>query len=223
MRVSSDLRSSQGWRGARALLLAGLLTSALGGCIESLDDPGASAISTTTPQTDANPGNATLAFSSIDGMPAGFGQHFMQLALAQAKARDIALVDPSTADYLARGYLSAYQDESGPKLAFVWDIFDRQKHRAQRIEDSIPLGNSDADPWTLVNDQALTAAATAGAEDIAEFLATTPQATAPTPAPKPGARPAAAPAVAALDRLAAVPAEPSVAGNNGALAYSEAR
>ncbi len=64
---------------------------------------------------------------------------------------DVALTDSAGARYLARGYISAFLVEGGARLTYVWDIYDRTNHRAQRLNDEIALRGAAADPWSLVD------------------------------------------------------------------------
>ncbi len=157
------------------------------------------------PRIQARPGvspaAATLAVFSVDGPPAVIAQKFDAQLQSAAATRDVVMAEPAKAHYLARGYLNAYPIDGGAAIAVVWDVFDGQKRRLQRVEDAIVLKGSAQDPWGLVDDRAVQALAARSAEDIAAFLTNTPEAMASgavaraTPG---GPFPAAAPPARAL-------------------------
>ena len=90
--------------------------------------------------------------------------------------RDVALTDRGHARYLARGYISAFPVDGGARLTYVWDIYDRTNHRAQRLNDEIALKGAAADPWSLVDAAALSALAARSAGELAAYLSNTPEA-----------------------------------------------
>jgi hypothetical protein len=95
----------------------------------------------------------------------------------EAAARDITLADAKKADYLVRGYVTAYPTEAGTAVSFVYDVFDAKKNRAQRLEDSVIIKSATAgDPWSGVEPTAIASFVTKSADDLAAFLATTPEA-----------------------------------------------
>ncbi len=91
-------------------------------------------------------------------------------------AQDIVMATPDAADYLVRGYLNAVPEGDGTALTYVLDIFDAKKHRTQRVEDQILLKATAADPWSVVDDSALSAVAAKSAAALAAVLTNTPQA-----------------------------------------------
>jgi hypothetical protein len=175
-----------------AALLAGLA-----GCAESV--PGSDAIATAQAPmirpSGFSPRPAALSVSPVEGAPAPLQSQFMALFNADAAQREVALTDSASARYLARGYISAFPVEGGAKLTYVWDIYDRTNHRAQRLNDEIALKGAAADPWSLVDGAALSALASRSARELAAYLSNTPEAMAQT-APAPAA-PQEAPVAAA--------------------------
>ena len=163
---------------AGAFILAGL-AAGLSGCNETV---GALQPDTRAPQPriQARPGvsprGATLAVASVDGPPLAIAQRFDQQLQTAAASRDVVLTDPPTARYLARGYVNAYPVEGGAAIAVVWDVFDGQKRRLQRIEDGVLVKGAAADSWGLVDDKTLAAISGRSAEDLAAFLTNTPEA-----------------------------------------------
>ncbi len=127
-------------------------------------------------QPGVSPAAASVAFISFDGPPAALAARF-QAAMGQALgAADVTTAPSTSAHYLVQGHLSAWPGEKGVALSWVWDVFNAQKARVQRIEDQIELRAAGADPWAAVTDAALEAAARRSAEDLAAFLTHTPEA-----------------------------------------------
>jgi hypothetical protein len=166
--------------------LRGLLACAalaLGGCLDTAVDVGARRPNATAPQPriaarpGVSPHGASLAIASLEGPPDAVAARFISLLDTAAKARDVALAQPETAQYRLRGYLTASPAQAGTRLAYVLDVYDRQGRRVQRLTDEAGLkpGN---DPWEAVDDKSLGLFAERGAEEIAAFLSNTPEAVA---------------------------------------------
>ena len=82
-----------------------------------------------------------------------------------------------------RGYLSAYATEDGAAVEYVWDIFNKDKQRTQRVNDVLEVKGEGADPWRIVSEAALASVAARSADDLAAFLSNTPEAVAAVRAP----------------------------------------
>ncbi len=153
-----------------------------------------------------SPRPATLAVTSVQGAPSPFQNQFMAYFDADAAKQDVALTDSAGAHYLAKGYLSASLVDGGARVTYVWDIYDRDNHRAQRLDDEIAIAGAADDPWRLVGSEALAALAARSAGNLAAFLSNTPEALAAAPKPAPAAaQPAAAPADPAAQALSYAP------------------
>jgi len=135
-----------------------------------------------------SPRPAALAVTQMEGAPEPLKSQFMALFNADVAQDDVALTDSGAARYLARGYISAYPVDGGARLTYVWDIYDRAAHRAQRLNDEIALKGAGADPWSMVDAPALAALAQRSAGELAAYLSNTPEALAA--APQPAASPA---------------------------------
>ncbi|PPQ30677.1 hypothetical protein CCR94_11435 [Rhodoblastus sphagnicola] len=122
-----------------------------------------------------SPRPAALAVTQMDA-PEPQKTQFMALFNADVARQDVALTDSADARYLARGYISAYPVEGGARLTYVWDIYDRTAHRAQRLNDEIALQGTATDPWGLVDASALTTLAQRSAGELAAYLSNTPEA-----------------------------------------------
>lgn len=161
---------------------------ALAGCVENADDikPVARAI---VPAGIARGANVVF---SIDGAPAPVIARFTDAMLAAAARLEIPITDGANAKYFVHGYLTAYPDEKGTAVGYVWDVFDAGKHLAKRVDDVIVIKAKAPDGWSAVDDAALTSLATRSADDLAAFLGGTPEAVAAAKtAPAAPARPLA--------------------------------
>jgi hypothetical protein len=123
-----------------------------------------------------SPSGVTVALASFAGGPEGMRDRFSRAFGNAAKAQDIVMATPDAADYLVRGYLNAVLEEDGTALTYVLDIFDAKKRRTQRVEDHILLKAKAADPWSVVDDSALSAVAAKSAAALAAVLTNTPEA-----------------------------------------------
>ncbi len=161
-----------------------------------------------------SPRPATLAVTAMQGAPSPFQNQFMAYFDADAARQEVVLTDSAGAQYLAKGYLSAFLVDGGARLTYVWDIYDRDNHRAQRLNNEIAIQGAADDPWRLVNSEALAALAARSASDRAAFLSNTPEALAAGPKPA---------SVAARNASDAAPAQASGQGAGQALSYAADR
>ena len=157
------------------------LGASLAGCVETMTEVDARA--TTAPgrmaaRKGVSPRAATVAFASFEGAPASVIPTFTRLLAAEARTRDITVVDAASAKYFVRGYLCAYAAEGGASIGYVWDVFDAQKARVQRLEDQITVTGNAADPWSLADERVLASLAAKSADDLAALLTNMPEAVA---------------------------------------------
>lgn len=113
-----------------------------------------------------------IAVDSISGGPDNVRGAFSSAMSSEASARRVEIVDPATNPrYRVRGYLAAEPTEDGQTaLAFVWDVFDAQKKRAQRVQGAT-VARSGTGDWTGVDQTTVTKAASESMDQIAQFLA----------------------------------------------------
>jgi hypothetical protein len=177
--VGANIASAGGSRKALAsgglVLLAAL---AAGGCVETAGDvtAGIEGSQQFVRRTDASMAGATMAIVSVEGAPSELTASFDQSLDQAAAQRQIALAPPTSARYLVRGYLTAALAQDGATVDFVWDVFTRDKQRAQRLSDSIIVRGSGDDPWAMVTEAALDSIAAKCADDLAAYLSNTPEA-----------------------------------------------
>lgn len=175
-------RPARGQRAPATLkvtIIVGVLGFVLCGCVETTASlpPQADTQSRPTRQESvASPRRASVALASLSGMPRDVADR-MSLAFAQeAGAHDIPLAAPEKADYLVRGYVNAYPTDLGTSIAFVFDIFDAGKKRAQRLGDILFVRGTAADPSSLIDSAAMTKVFAKSAGDLATFLGNGPSA-----------------------------------------------
>lgn len=116
-----------------------------------------------------------IAVDSIAGAPDNVRGAFTSALSNEASTRRVEIVDPKTNPrYRVRGYLAAEPTADGQTaLAFVWDVFDSQKQRAQRVQGATVARSSNGD-WSGVDQTTVTKAASDSMDQIAQFLAERP-------------------------------------------------
>ena len=117
---------------------------------------------------------ATIAFESIDGPPPDRFQALVRNLNDQAQSRRLAVMSrerPSA--YRVRGYLSAAVVKNHSTISWVWDVFDRDEHRALRIQGeeiaAQPIRNA-GEAWNAADDAMLRRIADSSMEQLAGFL-----------------------------------------------------
>jgi hypothetical protein len=176
-----------------------LAAFSLTGCNEttsSIRTPVKAAASTAVRNPNVSPHAAAVALNltGLQNVPPAVGSRFSEALAGAAQAREVEIVDAKLAKYFVQLHLTAYSAGNGASaLAYVSDIFDVKKNRAQRLSDEIVLKGSAGDVWSLVDANAVDAIAARSADDLAAFLSNTPEAIAAAAAAKPAiaARPAA--------------------------------
>jgi hypothetical protein len=130
----------------------------------------------------------TVAFESIDGPPESVFHRLVQQISDEADARQVAVVSRNdAAQYRVRSYVSTQTRGKRSTVAWVWDVYDADQHRALRITGEEPASFAGTGTWAAADDQVLRQMARNGMDRLIAFLA------APPEAPRPGA-PAPAPA-----------------------------
>jgi hypothetical protein len=167
-------------RQLRAAMEIVVLASVLCGCLDTTLERDARPSATASrvrvaARTGVSPRGASLAFVSLDGPPEAISVRFREEFDKAARFRDVALAKTEAAPYRLRVYLTALPAQAGTRLAYVFDVYDRQGRRVQRLSDEVGV-SSDANPWDAINDNAVAAIANRGAEDVAAFLSNTPEA-----------------------------------------------
>jgi hypothetical protein len=170
------------------------------------------------------PRGATVAFESIDGPPPEQFKKLVHDLNDEAQSRHLAVVSrdkPSV--YRVRGYLSADITKHHTKVSWVWDVFDKNEHRALRITGT-ETAKSRPRGWPAASDEMLKRIANSSMDQLATFL-TSPEVTPNAPvATAPQSKPVAflgwhdvTPEAAGIFRIfrpqvTDEPAEPSATG-----------
>jgi hypothetical protein len=116
-----------------------------------------------------SPEGVPIVLESIDGAPPPVKTAFVSELTSAASSRKVELVGTDTqARYRVRGYLSTETADGETSVAYVWDVFDAQKRRAQRLTGSSPVRVAS---WTDLDKETLAKLAGASMDEIAEFLA----------------------------------------------------
>jgi hypothetical protein len=174
------LPAKSGRRAGAAFVVGGVLALAfpLCGCVETVAEiaPDAESHPQFVRRADVSLAGASVAFVSVDGPPAEVSASFSQIMAREAAAHDIVVADVKKARYLVRGYLSAYATADGAAVEYVWDVFNKEKQRTQRVDDVLDVKGDGADPWRIVGEAALASVAAKSADDLAAFLSNTPEA-----------------------------------------------
>jgi len=141
-----------------------LLAAGLAGCQETRGGAGQRFVSA--------PG-VPIAVESIEGAPSPVQSALQGELASAADARQMTLVGAGAqARYRVRGYLSTTPTEDGgAALAFVWDVFDAEKRRAQRVTGAKPIrAAAGQTPWDGLDKEALRRLADESMNGIAGFL-----------------------------------------------------
>jgi len=140
----------------------------------------------------AQPHGASVAFDSLDGLPPGQFQKLVQNLNDEAQTRRLAVISreqPSA--YRVRGYLAVKVSKHQTTVAWVWDVFDQEEHRALRISGEETAKVRRRDAWAAADDAMLQRIAHTSMEQLAVFLT--------SPEVAPGALPAASEAQVAME------------------------
>ncbi len=114
------------------------------------------------------PRGASVAFDSIDGLPSGQFRTLVDQLNQEAQSRRIAVLPRAqTAAYRVRGYFAAAVEKGRTTASWVFDVFDRDEHRALRISGSTPISGKD---WTAADPALMQNVATSSMDELAGFL-----------------------------------------------------
>jgi hypothetical protein len=150
----------------------------------------AMALTACNPQDNSNalagqPRGASVAFESIDGPPPGQFRQLVQSLNTEAQSRQLAVMSRDTASaYRVRGYLAAKVAKRETTISWVWDVFDRDDHRALRIAGEETAKGAHRDAWSAADDAMLNRIARNSMDQLAAFL-TSPEIAPGTPDAEP--------------------------------------
>lgn len=149
------------------LALGSVVALALAGCQETT--------TAALPRVDA-PG-VPLSVQSISGAPDQVTTRFTSMLGEAAAERKMEIVATNApARFRVRGYLTAQPTEDGQTaLAFVWDVYDEARKRAQRVQgESLGRRGGGEDPWAGIDQTIVDKAASDSMNAIATFLVSVP-------------------------------------------------
>ncbi len=201
----SALRAAGSLFSRLGLLLSAACAMALSGCMSD----GQSSMAA------AQPRGATVAFDSIDGPPPEQFHRLVQNLNDEAQIRRLAVISRETqSTYRVRGYLAAKVVKGQTTISWVWDVFDRDEHRALRISgeeaaNSRTLGPY-RDAWTAADDAMLRRIARSSVDQLAAFLTSPEAASAMTGEPQVAliGLPSSSPEAAGIFRIFPANADP---------------
>jgi hypothetical protein len=108
---------------------------------------------------------------SLEGAPDVIIAQFNVALANEAKRRNIFLAsDKAQARFKLKGYISAYNIQGGTSLSWVWDVYDSQAQRAQRLDGAQTIKRTEADPWAAIDEATLKLAASIAMNDVANYL-----------------------------------------------------
>jgi hypothetical protein len=128
--------------------------------------------------SSGSPAGKPIALESIEGVSAPVRTALSDELASAATSRRVELVGTSAeARYRVRGYLSTETTADGAsQLAFVWDVFDAQKRRTNRVTGTSPMQTASLDG---LDKEALRRLAAESMEGLATFLSASASAVAP--------------------------------------------
>ena len=119
----------------------------------------------------AQPRGATVSFESIDGLPQAQFNALVQKLNDEAQTRRLAVMSrASQSAYRVRGYLAAKVVKDKTTIAWVWDVFDGDDHRALRITGEATANAHARDAWAAADDAMLSGIAQTSMDQLAAFL-----------------------------------------------------
>lgn len=94
----------------------------------------------------------TIRFLPIIGAPVDAVTPLSRELGAEARARGLSIKGSadSSANYILKGYLSAFEDGPQVTVSYVWDVLDSNGERLHRIQGSESAPLKAGDPWAAV-------------------------------------------------------------------------
>ncbi|HEY6254331.1 MAG TPA: hypothetical protein VIY51_00905 [Xanthobacteraceae bacterium] len=124
----------------------------------------------------------SVAVESIEGLPRDMQQTFLRDLSEEAAALRIAVAPAGgEAAYRLRGYLAAHGEGAATSIAWAFDVYDGDLHRAFRLsgEERAAKGKG----WAAADEALLRRLAHSGLEQLAGFAAAPPTPAAPAAPP----------------------------------------
>lgn len=122
----------------------------------------------------AQPRGATVAFESIDGPPPAQFNKLVENLNSEAQSRRLAVTSrESPSAYRVHGYLAAKVAKHETTISWIWDVFDRDDHRALRITGEESVKGHHPNAWAIADDAMLHRIAGSTMDQLARFLTST--------------------------------------------------
>jgi hypothetical protein len=140
-----------------------------------------------TPGLSAQSAGVGVAFESIDGLPRDVSERLLRDLGEEAAALRIAIVPAGgEAAYRLRGYLAAHPQGATTSIAWAWDVYDAELHRAFRLSGEERAGpaagkGTEGRVWAAADEALLRRIARTGMEQLAGFIASPPAPAVPAP------------------------------------------
>jgi hypothetical protein len=113
----------------------------------------------------------TVAFESVDGPPPQVFDRLVNILNSESQLRNISIVSrEAQASYRVRSYLAAEVSRGRSTIAWVWDVYDRDQHRALRLSGEEPGGKAGRDAWASADDLVLRKIAQAGLSGLSSMV-----------------------------------------------------
>ncbi len=133
-----------------------------------------------------NAPSGTIAFESVDGPPVETFQRLVAKLDGAAQTRNLAIVSrDAPAQYRVRAYLATHVQHARTTVAWTFDIYDAEQHRALRVSGQ-ESGRRGARDWSAADDKVLQRIADGGIEQLADLVGAPPGSAPASPAAPPG-------------------------------------
>ena len=114
----------------------------------------------------------SIAMAPIVGPPSGVAKKLTVKIASELKKRNINVVK-SKSGYNMRGYVVSSSEDTGAKLAYIWDLNNKAGRRQTRISgEKTVAGGKGSDPWKGVNNTIIAAIASDTADQLAGWMVT---------------------------------------------------
>ncbi len=113
-----------------------------------------------------------VALAPLIGAPASVSKPMSAALKTALAAKNIPLAESAkTAAYTIRGYVAALPQKSSTKIAYIWDVMDKNKKRVHRIKDQeVVPGKPGRNLWSNVSPKIIQAISNRTAERLAQWL-----------------------------------------------------
>ena len=117
----------------------------------------------------AKTATGTIRFLPIIGAPVQAITPLSKELGASARGNGLTIKgsDDQTAEYVLKGYLSAFDDGGKTKVVYVWDVLDNSGARLHRIQGQQTVDGGGSDAWARVTEDTMRQI---GVETIAEYM-----------------------------------------------------